>query len=397
MLRNPTEVFLVGMAVIFLFPYLIWKIFKTDNYAPLAIIQIVSGIILGPALFGKAFPEFYNTVFTEDNIKVLSGIAWWGVMLFVWTAGVELDLKSVINKKKDTAVTAFFALATPLIFGSALALIISNYSGWVGNSAQTWQFVIGIGMATAVTALPILVLLMEKLGIFKKELGIRVLRYASFDDILIWSVLAIIIMDWERVARQIAFIPFFIVLSYALYKIMNKTTDSRDRWAIAMFWVIIIGFSADWAGLHYMVGAFLAGVVMKSEWFSETEMEIFKKNVLLILMPVFFLITGLKTNWSVSGLVILLVAGLLLITQFSSKIIGVSIAGKILKWEKGESLVIGTLLQTKALIEIIFCTILLDKGIITSQMFTALLLMAVFSTISTVPITRRLLNKGSRV
>ncbi len=391
MLRNPTEVFLVGMAVIFLFPYLIWKIFKTDSYAPLAIIQIVSGIILGPALFGKAFPEFYNTIFTEDNIKVLSGIAWWGVMLFVWTAGVELDLKSVINKKKDTTVTAFFALATPLIFGSALALIISNYSGWVGNSAQTWQFVIGIGMATAVTALPILVLLMEKLGIFKKELGIRVLRYASLDDILIWSVLAIIIMDWERVARQIAFIPFFIALSYALYKIMNKATDARDRWAIAMFWVIVIGFSADWAGLHYMVGAFLAGVVMKSEWFSETEMEIFKKNVLLILMPVFFLITGLKTNWSVSGLAILLVAGLLLITQFSSKIIGVSIAGKILKWEKGESLVIGTLLQTKALIEIIFCTILLDKGIITSQMFTALLLMAVFSTISTVPITRRLL------
>jgi Kef-type K+ transport system membrane component KefB len=214
-----------------------------------------------------------------------------------------------------------------------------------------------------------------------------------YDDILIWSVLAIIIMDWERVTRQIAFIPFFIALSYALYKIMNKTTDARDRWAIAMFWVIIIGFSADWAGLHYMVGAFLAGVVMKSEWFSETEMEIFKKNVLLILMPVFFLITGLKTNWSVSGLAILLVAGLLLITQFSSKIIGVSIAGKILKWEKGESLVIGTLLQTKALIEIIFCTILLDKGIITSEMFTALLLMAVFSTISTVPITRRLLSR----
>jgi Kef-type K+ transport system membrane component KefB len=195
MLRNPTEVFLASMAVIFSLPYLVWKFLKTDNYAPLVVIQIVSGIFLGPALTGKAFPEFYDAVFTADNIKVLSGLAWWGVMLFVWTAGIELDLKAALNKKKDTGITALFALGTPLIFGSALAFIISNYSGWAGNSAHRWQFVVGIGMATAVTALPILVLLMEKLGILKKELGKRTLRYASLDDILIWAVLAIIIMD----------------------------------------------------------------------------------------------------------------------------------------------------------------------------------------------------------
>lgn len=393
MLRNPTEVFLAGMAVIFSFPYLIWRFFKTDNYAPLAVVQIVSGILLGPALAGNIFPEFYNAVFTADNVKVLSGLAWWGVMLFVWTAGVELDLKDAIDKKKDTAVTALFALGTPLIFGSALAFVILNYDGWAGESAYIWQFIVGIGMATAVTALPILVLLMEKLGILKQDLGKRTLRYASLDDILIWSVLAIIIMDWERVGRQIAFLPIFALVSYLLNKIMPIINESRDRWALSMFWVISISFAADWSGLHYMVGAFLAGVVMKSEWFDSNEMDMFKKNVLFILMPVFFLITGLKTNWSVSGLIILLVAAALLVTQFGSKILGVSIAGKILGWDKKEALTIGVLLQTKALIEIIFCTILLEKGIITSQMFTALLIMAVLSTISTMPITRRLINK----
>lgn len=393
MLRNSTEVFLASMALIFSLPYLVWRFFKTDNYAPLAVIQIVSGILLGPALFGKAFPEFYNAVFTSENIAVLSGLAWWGVMLFVWTAGIELDLQSAIKKKKDTGITALFALGTPLIFGSALAFILSNYVGWVGESAQRWQFVAGIGMATAVTALPILVLLMEKLGISKKELGKRTLRYASLDDILIWAVLAIIIMDWERVGRQIAFIPVFAAFSYFLNKVMPKIIDSRDRWAISMFWVIAAGFAADWAGLHYMVGAFLAGAVMKSEWFNSKELETFKKNVLLVLMPVFFLITGLKTNWAVSGIVVLLVAGLLFFTEFGAKVLGVSIAGKILNWDKKEALIVGVLLQTKALIEIIFCTILLDKGIITSQMFTALLIMAVFSTISTMPITRRLMKK----
>lgn len=393
MLRNSTEVFLASMALIFSLPYLVWRFFKTDNYAPLAVIQIVSGILLGPALFGKAFPEFYNAVFTSENIAVLSGLAWWGVMLFVWTAGIELDLQSAIKKKKDTGITALFALGTPLIFGSALAFILSNYAGWVGESAQRWQFVAGIGMATAVTALPILVLLMEKLGISKKELGKRTLRYASLDDILIWAVLAIIIMDWERVGRQIAFIPVFAAFSYFLNKVMPKIIDSRDRWAISMFWVIAAGFAADWAGLHYMVGAFLAGAVMKSEWFNSKELETFKKNVLLVLMPVFFLITGLKTNWAVSGIVVLLIAGLLFFTEFGAKVLGVSIAGKILNWDKKEALIVGVLLQTKALIEIIFCTILLDKGIITSQMFTALLIMAVFSTISTMPITKRLMKK----
>jgi Kef-type K+ transport system membrane component KefB len=393
MLRNSTEVFLLSMAVIFSFPYLLWRFFKTDNYAPLAIIQIVSGIILGPALIGKAFPDFYNTVFTEDNIKVLSGLAWWGVMLFVWTAGIELNLKEAIDKKKDSGITAIFALGIPLIFGSVLALIISNYNGWMGESSDTWQFMLAIGMGTAVTALPILVLLMEKLGILKKELGKRTLRYASLDDILIWSVLAVIILDWERVGRQIAFFPAFAIVSFLLNKAMSKINESRDRWALAMFWVIVIGFAADWAGLHYMVGAFLAGVVMKSEWFDEHDMDTFKKNILLVLMPVFFLITGLKTNWSVSGLIVLLVAGLLLATQFVSKIIGVLIAGKILGWEKKDSLTTGVLLQTKGLIEIIFATILLEKDIITSQMFTALVIMAVFSTIITMPITRRLLKK----
>ena len=80
-LRNPTEVFLLSLFIIFFLPYLFWKFFKTDNYMPLAVVQIVSGIILGPGILGKQFPEFYNTIFTEDNIKVLSGIAWWGEML----------------------------------------------------------------------------------------------------------------------------------------------------------------------------------------------------------------------------------------------------------------------------------------------------------------------------
>jgi len=107
--------------------------------------------------------------------------------------------------------------------------------------------------------------------------------------------------------------------------------------------------------------------------------------VLLAIMPVFFLSTGLRTNWAMGGLVVFMVAAVLLAASVSGKLIGVQLAGKVLKWEKGEASIIGWLLQTKALIMIIFVNILLDKKIITSETFTAMLLMAIASTMLTVP------------
>ena len=105
----------------------------------------------------------------------------------------------------------------------------------------------------------------------------------------------------------------------------------------------------------------------------------------MVVMPVFFLSTGLRTNWAMGGSAVFLVAGLLLIASVSGKLIGTQLAGKILNWKPGEAALIGWLLQTKALIMIIFANVLLDKQIITSETFTALLLMAVASTMLTVP------------
>jgi len=115
--------------------------------------------------------------------------------------------------------------------------------------------------------------------------------------------------------------------------------------------------------------------------------------VLLAIMPVFFLSTGLRTNWQVGGLVVFGAAALLLVASVGGKLTGVQIAGKILNWEKGEASIIGWLLQTKALIMIIFVNILLDKGIITNETFTAALLMALASTMLSVPVVAPKLEK----
>ena len=381
---NTTEIFLIAMTIIFTVPYLIWRVGKTDYYAPLVVVQIITGILLGPGILGRAFPDYYHFVFNPVVVQSLNGIAWWAVMLFVCIAGIELDLRKAWAHRRESSITAGLALGTPLIFGCLAAAGLLIYEGWMGPKALSWQFVLGVGMACAVTALPILILLMEKLAVLRQPIGQRILRYASLDDIAIWGVLALILMDWERVGKQVSFLVAFAVLGYAFRRLMIALTE-RDRWYVALIWLAACAFGADWAGLHFMVGAFLAGAIMEAEWFDQEQMDLLRHHVLLVMMPVFFLSTGLRTNWDVGGAAVFVAAALLLVASVSGKLIGLQIAGKILKWAPGEASIIGWLLQTKALIMIIFVNILLDKQIITSEAFTALLLMAVASTMLTVP------------
>lgn len=382
---NTTEIFLIAMLIIFTVPYLIWRIGNTDYYAPLVVVQIIAGIVLGPGVLGAIFPDYYRFVFNPNVVQALNGIAWWAVMLFVMIAGIELDLHKAWLHRRESGITAGLALGIPLLFGGAAAVAMLAFDGWVGPKALSWQFVLGIGMSCAVTALPILILLMEKLDILRQPLGQRILRYASLDDIAIWGLLAIILLDWNRVGRQLGFLLGFALATLFFRRLMVRL-EERDRWHLALVWLAACAFAADWAGLHFMVGAFLAGAVMDAHWFNQERMDLLRQHVLLVVMPVFFLSTGLRTDWSVGGVAVFAAAGVLLVASVAGKLVGLHLAGLVLRWNKGEASIIGWILQTKALIMIIFANILLDKGIITSEAFTALLLMAVASTMLTVPV-----------
>lgn len=393
---NTTEVFLIAMLIIFTVPYLIWRLARTDYFAPLVVVQIVTGILLGPGVLGAAFPEYYKFVFNPPVIAALNGIAWWAVMVFVWIAGIELDLGQAWKHRRESGITAGLALGVPLAFGSVAAMGMLTVDGWVGAKAMTWQFVVGIGMSCAVTALPILILLMEKIEILRQPIGQRILRYASVDDIAIWGVLALILMDWTRVGRQAAFLAAFAIVGFLFRQLMVRIPE-RDRWYAGLIWLAACGFGADWSGLHYMVGAFLAGAIMDSHWFDQKQMDWLRHNVLLVVMPVFFLSTGLRTNWNVGGAAVFIAAAAMLVASVSGKLVGTHLAGRILKWQPGEGALIGWLLQTKALIMIIFANVLLDKQIITNETFTALLLMAVASTMLTVPVVSPMLVKMKEI
>ncbi|MES2042087.1 MAG: cation:proton antiporter [Pseudomonadota bacterium] len=389
---STTEIFLIAMFVIFTLPYLIWRVGKTDYYAPLVVVQIITGILLGPGVLGAIYPDYYKFVFNPQVIQSLNGIAWWAVMIFVMIAGIELDLKKAWEYRRESTITAGLALGMPLLFGCVAGMGLLSMDGWMGPKAMSWQFVLGVGMSCAVTALPILILLMEKLDILRQPIGQRILRYASLDDIAIWGVLAVILLDWTRVGRQVGFLVVFAIATLLFRKLM-VWLEERDRWYVGLIWLAACAFAADWAGLHYMVGAFLAGAVMDAHWFNQEKMDLMRHHVLLAIMPVFFLSTGLRTNWAVGGAAVFIAAAVLLVASVTGKLIGIQVAGKILKWEKGEASIIGWLLQTKALIMIIFVNILLDKNIITSETFTALLLMAIASTMMTVPVVYPKLQK----
>ena len=394
---STSEIFLIALLVIFTAPYLVWRVLRTDYYAPLVVVQIVGGILLGPGVLGRVFPAYYAFVFNPQVIGALNGIAWWAVMLFVWVAGVELDLRQAWARRGETAITAGLALGVPLGLGAVAAMaLLAMGSGWIGMGGAPWQVVLGLGMACAVTALPILVLFMEKLDILRRPLGQRILRYASLDDVAIWGVLALILLDWNRIERQLLFLLGFAVATAAVRRLMPRL-EARDRWYAALIWLAASAFAADWSGLHFMVGAFLSGAVLDHDLFDRQALDAFRNTILLTIMPVFFLSTGLRTGWNLGGVAVFAAAGALLVASVGGKLIGVHLAGRLLKWAPGEASIIGWLLQTKALIMIIFVNILLDKGIITPAAFTATLLMAVGSTMLTIPNATPLLKRHAGI
>ena len=130
---NATEIFLIAMAIIFGLPYRVWRLARTDAVAPLVVVQILVGIALGPGLLGAAFPEYHRFVFSPTVVQALHGVAWWAVMLFVFVAGIELDLRQAWVQRRESGITAALALGVPMLTGAAAgALMLAATDGWIG-------------------------------------------------------------------------------------------------------------------------------------------------------------------------------------------------------------------------------------------------------------------------
>lgn len=384
--------YLTAITLIFSLPFILWRFGRVDFFAPLIVIQILTGMIVGSSAFGSQIPELIGDVFNPEVINSLDGIAVWAVMLLVWSSGVELEIKNSTATRNEGAIVPLILLMTPFIFGSLAAMCLSHFSGGKGQDAHEWQFILGIGISCSVTALPILIIFMERLGIFHTLFGQRTLSYSSLDDIAIWVILAAILMDWSTLMTQFLFLSGFIVVSIFVRCIISRT-PAEERLYVGLIWLSLSAVTAEWAGLNSMIGAFLAGVILDANWFERKQMRLIREFVLIFLMPIYFFTTGIKSEWDINDTSTLATAFFLLIISVLGKFIGAGVSGWLYGWKKREIFITGSLLQTKALILIIFANTLLEKGIITSNTYTSLLLMAIGSTMLTVPLTTSIIKK----
>ena len=181
------------------------------------------------------------------------------MILFVWIAGTELDLRQAWTERRDscsdrrTCDAHADAGRCPDWPGFDL-----HSPAWVGSQARSWQFVAGIGMASGGNRPANPDSVHGKARDSAHPAGQRVLRYASLDDLVIWGVLALILLDVERLGKQAAFAAGFALATLALRRGLPRLPDA-DRWFVSLIWLAACALAADWAGLHYMVGAFLAG------------------------------------------------------------------------------------------------------------------------------------------
>ena len=126
---STSEIFLIAMGIIFLVPYVVWRVGKTEYYAPLVVVQIITGILLGPGILGALYPDYYAFVFNSAVIQSLNGIAWRAVMSFVWIAGIELDLAGAWEHRRESGIPAGLTLGVPLLMGCAAAIALGQFSG----------------------------------------------------------------------------------------------------------------------------------------------------------------------------------------------------------------------------------------------------------------------------
>ena len=166
-----SEILLLALLVIFTLPWAVWRLLGGRLTLPLVVVQIVGGILLGPGVLGMVAPGVYEGLFRVEVITGINAIAQWAVMLFVFVAGLELDLTEAWARRRETSVAAGLALVVPLVMGAAVAVALVQMPGWVGHKGADWQAVLGVGMACAVTALPILVLFLGQLGLPRQPLG----------------------------------------------------------------------------------------------------------------------------------------------------------------------------------------------------------------------------------
>lgn len=366
---------------------------------PAVVGEIVAGILLGPSLVGALWPDAFASIFTDGARQGLASIAEVGLILFMYLAGLELDLGTVRRTGRRSASIAAGGFVLPMAAGLILGLVLY---GELGGEAVRAPFVGFMAVAMAVTALPVLLRILQHTGQSGTQLGTVVTAAAAAGDVIAWCLLVWVLATSRAdgaasAASTLALSAGFVV---AMLVVIGPVV-ARFR-MIPLGIAVAAAFGCAWVteliGVHAIFGAFMAGVALqRSPGASTDQVKQLATATNVVLLPVFFVVAGLSTRLDRIDTVYLWTVALVVVAVASGgKIVGAGLGARLAGMARRESLAVGVLMNTRGLTEIVILTIGLQAGIIGEELFAIMVLMALVTTLMTTPLMAGVLGSSQR-
>lgn len=397
-ITHPLAILLLQIITIIFFARTFGFIF-TKIGLPSVIGEIFAGLFLGPSFLSGWFPEFNSYLFPIESLGNLQFLSQVGLVLFMFVIGMELDLKVLKNKANDALMISHSSIFLSFSLGMLLAYTI--YDNYAPENVPFLSFSLFMGTAMSITAFPVLARIIHERNLTKTKLGSLVITTAAIDDLTAWCLLAtvIAIVKAGSIAASLFTILLALLFVFVMLKMVqpflkkmgeifsNKEVMSLNVVA-AIFGVLLISaFIAEIIGIHALFGAFLAGVIMPpSVNFRKIVIEKTESVALGLLLPLFFVFTGLRTQISLLNEGHLWkLAALIISMAIAGKFIGSSLAARFTGQSWKNSMAIGALMNTRGLMELVVLNIGYDLGILSPEIFAIMVLMALVTTVMTGP------------
>ncbi|MDV3616201.1 cation/H(+) antiporter [Elizabethkingia anophelis] len=397
-LHHPLALLLIQIVTIILVARLFgWICMKMKQ--PSVIGEMIAGIALGPSLLGLYFPEFSAFLFPKESLGNLQFLSQIGLIFFMYIVGMELDLSVLRKKAHDAVVISHASIIIPFALGIGLSYFI--YKEFAPDGVQFSSFALFIAIAMSITAFPVLARIVQERNLQKTKLGTIVITCAAADDITAWCILAavIAIVKAGSFASSIYVIIMAIAYVFLMIKVvrpfLKRIADLQtgkgimSKSVVAIFFLILIisAYATEVIGIHALFGAFMAGAIMpENTKFRNIFIEKVEDVALVVLLPLFFVFTGLRTE---IGLLnhghLWMTAGLIILVAVIGKFIGSALTAKFLRIGWKDSLTIGALMNTRGLMELIVLNIGYDLGVLSPEIFAMMVIMALFTTSMTGP------------
>ncbi|MBK7307902.1 MAG: cation:proton antiporter [Chitinophagaceae bacterium] len=397
-LTEPLAVLLLQIIVIIASARLFGFLFKKIGQ-PAVIGEIVAGIILGPSIVGAYFPELTHFLFPSASLSTLSFISQIGLILFMFIIGMELDLKAIGKQAYGAVIISHASIIIPYTLGMALAYYI--YQDYAPAGTSFLSFALFMGIAMSITAFPVLARILQEKKLTRSKLGAMALTCAAADDLTAWCILAAVIALVKSGSSFSVLYTIGLALVYVLIMLkvvrpflegLSHVYDEKEKKRtpiIALLFVILIvsAYVTSVIGIHALFGAFMAGVIMPSSFnFRKIVIDKIEDVSIILLLPLFFVITGLRTQ---IGLIneghLWITFGWILLVAVAGKFGGSALAARMVGQSWKDSLSIGVLMNTRGLMQLIVLNIGYDLGILSPEIFAMMVLMALVTTFMTGP------------